>query len=767
MSRFDAAYFGVHRAAERRPAITLLLFAALVVTASLGAKSLRLDLSFRPLFASSPELAAPTLEFEQVFGQSSGAWVTAIVENRSLGRGEFVRHVADLSDAASEIDGVGELLSLTSAAVPHWNQGSLVFVEPVPAYLLDPLENEELEYQIDDLLSGSQFVNWLISEDGRYLLVAARLDSALDDLDARRVSVQAFQDALTASASEDVAIHFSGVSVVEFAYEKQVLVDQLIATALATACLMLLLFATFGDLRLVLICLAPVSLAIPATLGAMGWLGYPVTIINTSIPAVILVIGAADAVHMINAWLGSRARGIDGKTSALHMLKRTGRACFLTTVTTMGGFLALTAAELESVSIFGMAAAIGIFAAWLGNQILLPWFTRRTNAGSGGIARRANELADGTVSRLIRFATFHPRRVLFASSAFAILCVATFPFLDIDQRFNEELPEAHAAAVSQSLLETEFVGFLGPEISIRRADRESMTSRPAQRDVIEFISAVRELPDVQRVWSVRDLVPRNAALSEWPAVLDALRESPATARLTKELINRRNNHLSVIVRLGDIGTARAAALTDEIERLASEHLGDSYEARVVGQWWLAQQGMQMLVRDMLASLATAMLIVGPLMWLGLRDHRLFIAAALANLLPLLLPLAFMTMAGISLRIGTAVVLAIALGIVVDNTLHIILRLRAAIAEYGEDADRLDDMLRGTGRAIVFTTAALIAGFLSMLANDLLAIRDMGLVAAVTIAGAMIADLLLLPAVYVSLTQRSSAASAMKTTASTT
>ena len=123
MSRFDAAYSNAHRVAERHPLIVLTLFAALVLAASLGTTSLRLDLSFRPLFASSPERAAPTLEFEQVFGQSSGAWVTAIVENQSLGNGEFVRHVNDLSDAASRIDGIAEVLSLTSARIPRWDNG--------------------------------------------------------------------------------------------------------------------------------------------------------------------------------------------------------------------------------------------------------------------------------------------------------------------------------------------------------------------------------------------------------------------------------------------------------------------------------------------------------------------------------------------------------------------------------------------------------------------------------------------------------------------
>ena len=136
-----------------------------------------------------------------------------------------------------------------------------------------------------------------------------------------------------------------------------------------------------------------------------------------------------------------------------------------------------------------------------------------------------------------------------------------------------------------------------------------------------------------------------------------------------------------------------------------------------------------------------------MLWLALRDRQLFVAAAVANVLPLMLPLAFMALTGIVLRIGTAVVLAIALGIAVDNTLHIILRLRERLEGDGDISTQIRRALRGTGRAVFFTTLALVCGFLSMMGNELLAIRDMGLVAAVSFTGAMLADLLVLPAVY--------------------
>ncbi len=747
MSTFEDTYLRIRSAAERHALAWLGVFAVLLMIAGSGLTRLDLDLSFRPLFASGAGIAAATDEFEQVFGQSSGAWVTVVLENRGLPTTEFIHALAKLSDAAGGVDGITDVLSLTSIQLPQWHDERLSFIRPIPEYLFEPDEEAELELQFEELLDGTRFVGWLVSAGGDKLILSGRLDRPLDDLDGRRASVRAFEARLRNAVPPGVALHFSGVSYVELAYERQVLRDQLLATALTSALLFILLYWTLGSLPLVLVCLAPVSLAVPATLGIMGWLGQSVTLINTAIPVVILVIGVADAVHMINAWLDARRSGADPSQAISEMHTITARACLFTTLTTMAGFAALTVARLDAVGSFGVSVAIGILVAWLANQCLLPVVLRRFASGTDLRVRPVNEIADSLVGDTIRYSIANARRVVAGGLVLTIICAMLIPHLRVDQKFNEEMPMTHPVTVSQKILEEEFGGFLGPEISVRRVDGGSMIDTVATRKLNRFVEAVRELPDTHHVWSVTDLLPARVESSEKAMLLAELRTSAVTAQLTKELINADNTRLAIILRIGDIGTARAAAYRDAINRLAAETWGEDYDVEVVGQWWLAQHGMRLLLSDMLLSFATALLIIAPFMWFALRNARLFIAAVFANALPLLVPLAFMALAGMTLRIGTAVVLALALGIVVDNTLHIILRLRAALEAHDDVSSALNRGLRGTGRAVLFTTIVLAGGFLSMLSNDLLAIRDMGIVAAITIVVAMLADLLLLPAVY--------------------
>ena len=91
------------------------------------------------------------------------------------------------------------------------------------------------------------------------------------------------------------------------------------------------------------------------------------------------------------------------------------------------------------------------------------------------------------------------------------------------------------------------------------------------------------------------------------------------------------------------------------------------------------------------------------------------------------------------------VLAIALGIAVDDSLHVLARYRQfGLSGYSQRRVLARTMHR-TGPALIATTGVLAAGFLSMLTSGLVAIRDMGVVAVLTLLAALFADLFVLPA----------------------
>ena len=105
------------------------------------------------------------------------------------------------------------------------------------------------------------------------------------------------------------------------------------------------------------------------------------------------------------------------------------------------------------------------------------------------------------------------------------------------------------------------------------------------------------------------------------------------------------------------------------------------------------------------------------------------------------------------RIVTMVVLAIALGIAIDDTIHFLVGMREETRRGTPPREAVQLTMTSVGSGIVYSSVVLVLGFLSMLLNELLAIRDMGLVAAVTLTVALGADILLGPALYLIIFRR--------------
>jgi predicted RND superfamily exporter protein len=184
-----------------------------------------------------------------------------------------------------------------------------------------------------------------------------------------------------------------------------------------------------------------------------------------------------------------------------------------------------------------------------------------------------------------------------------------------------------------------------------------------------------------------------------------------------------------------------------IRELAPATLGEDFEATLYGGWYLGQTGMQNVSRDMLMSFATSMLLVLPILALALWSVRLFLVSLIPNLLPMVFALAFSVWVGIPIRIGTAMVLAIAFGIAVDDTIHTMIRLKSEQRAGRGPVTAVMSTTAHTGVAILFSSLVLIAGFLTMVVNDLFAIRDMGILASATLFVAFLSDVYLAPSLY--------------------
>ncbi len=159
------------------------------------------------------------------------------------------------------------------------------------------------------------------------------------------------------------------------------------------------------------------------------------------------------------------------------------------------------------------------------------------------------------------------------------------------------------------------------------------------------------------------------------------------------------------------------------------------------------------MRTQLQSFAIAFVVVSLLMFLLLRSIRFGLFAMIPNLVPILLGMGMMSIAGIPLAVGTVMIACIALGIIVDDSIHFLYRLRENESQGHSIETSIERTMQQTGRPIILTSIILVVGFSVLTLGSFNPNINFGFVSAMVMFFAVIADLVVLPAALIVLRRR--------------
>lgn len=208
---------------------------------------------------------------------------------------------------------------------------------------------------------------------------------------------------------------------------------------------------------------------------------------------------------------------------------------------------------------------------------------------------------------------------------------------------------------------------------------------------------------------------------------------------------------------GDGATARVVARIEmtrsqelsrqmpEIEQRAVELFGATATVTPTGMVHLTHRMERYLLSSQIKSLSLAFVVISLLMLAMLSSLRLALAALIPNLLPILFTLALMPWLGIPLDVSTVMIAVIALGLVVDDTIHLLTRLKAEVERAPGTRRALRRALTAVGRPIIYTSVALSLGFLVLVFASFNSMIHFGVLSATVIALALAFDLVVLPA----------------------
>ena len=723
----------------------MLICLLITVAAAWQATKVGTDNSLEIWFVENDPNLVSYKDFQQTFGNDEVVVVAFRRPDGILNVSGFDL-LLRATTALETIEGVAGVASLANFKDITTASGSPSIQPLLPDTLLTPAKANSLRAKV---LSNPLLVNQLVSRDGTTALVLVQLERSAD-IDARRDAILARID--KALAEIGAPYRKAGVGVIYTALNRISTVDSQVLFFATYTLIFFLLWLVYGRLIPVLVSLGVVGVATVWLMGIYGLAGRNINMVTLVLPTLILVIGVTDCIHIF-MHVARTPPNKDRRQRVIEGLGFMFWPCLLTTLTTVAGFAALTTSSLPVVRDLGIFAAVGLLGCFALTLVVSTWALAWERAepvfGEGAAMRKVAAFVAQVATRYRRVVLFIAGLLILGAGAAALRVTVdtyTIGFLSSDHPVRQDSDDIEAHFGPYTPLE--FVvhsqeGVTRPEV-LKAVDRwqQAATLNPSigwSRSLVGVLKHADHLLSGDRSSGVELL---NS--TEQVEQLISIYRSTPNSNLHALLHEPDKLRVTFGIRMQ---SARGVERTmDDLLRQAQMPAGVT--VRASGYLPLYVRMVDYIVSSLSNSCMVAFLVIFIIIGLLFRSARISALAVPANILPVLFTLGAMGLVGIHLDVATVTIAAVVLGLVVDDTVHFIYRLRHELRGRHNHVAAVQATIRTTGQAILTTTTVLVLGFSMLALAEIKSLVWFGLLIALAMISAVAADLLLMPALVV-------------------
>ena len=733
----------------------------LLATAGLGVYATRVkaDNSVDVWFVQGDPALARYRTFQKTFGNDETVAI-AVVDPKGIWRPDVIARLRAVAAQLEAIDGISAVHGLPTTRLIGGGPGALD-VAPAMSGALDAAAVEALRRRVteDPLLRDR-----LVTRDGTVALLYAQM-AAMGDVDTVRPRVlQRVREVMTASGLEH---HIAGIGVVYDALNRISQREGGLFMGAAFALIFLLLWPLFRRLPAVGTTVTAVGCAVVMTRGIYGLMGRNENMVTMTLPVLILILGVADCVHIL------RYRSARPDEPAAQVLGRILLPCLYTTLTTMVGFGALALSRMAVVRDLGIFAATGIGLAFVSSAVCCAFLLgmRRFRmppappgeAGWIGAGLRWSARLAVRRKEAVLGATF----VLLLGGAYGVSRI------EVDTYSLGFLPADHPVQVDNAAIER----LVGPSTPLEIVVDTGRTEGAAERtDVLRGLArAEAELRQgrgpvlggrVRDALSLADvgarlhqvMGPAGAAfevpadVATWAPELEVYAGAPG--QQLDRLTDPARRYLRMTVSVPALSARQYGELIAAVLTVVRNNLPSDVTVQAAGYLPLYVTMMDYVVQSQVESFGLAFVVVFFLIGLLFRSVRMTALAVIPNVLPVFVTVGLMGFLAIHLDVATVTITSILIGIVVDDTIHYLHRFRDELAATGGDhAEAAVRTAEGAGRAITATSVIFALGVLVLGLASVKSIVYFGLLTSAAMVVAFVGDMIVLPAILVTLQPR--------------
>lgn len=697
----------------------------------------------------------------------------------------------------TEVPYIKEVNSLFNARHTYGQGDDLIVEELLAAW---PQNQTDLDILQKNILSNRFYPNSLISEDGKVVTVLLETEAILNDASTEvdilagfdddeieiknapryfgekenQQVVEAVNQLVKKYDRPDFSLAVAGDPVVLDVYNRAMERDIIMVVLLSLATIAVFLALLFQRVSGVLLPEIIIISALSSTLGLLSLFKVSIKLTTIVLPGFLLAVSVGYAVHILSIFYVHFQKGNSKEDSIAHAIGHSGLAVVLTAFTTAASLFSFAFSELTSIADLGFFGATGVLLAMVYTILLLPALLAVLPVKRKQLNKniKKSQAMDKILLSIANFSIRQPKKVVIGSLIlFGLSIFFTFQVSYSHNVLNwiskEEKIQEHVQFIDDHLKGASILEVI---VDTHKEDgvKNPALLKKIQR-ITENLSGYNESGIfVGKVFSLNDIIKEiNQSLHDNDENFYALPDDRRS--ISQELLLFENSGSDDLERVVDqnyqktrisikipwTDAVHLEKFIDHVQTVFDTEFNGVATVHITGIPAILARSIPASLHSMVQSYIIAFIVITLLMIVHVGNTKIGLLSMISNLLPIFMTIGLMAALRIKLDMSTIMIGSIAIGIVVDDTLHFMYNFRKFYEDTQDVTFAIRETMLGTGRALLLTSLILSSGFFILMTASLSLLVVFGALTGITIIFALLADFIVNPAIMFLVTKKDS------------
>ncbi len=503
------------------------------------------------------------------------------------------------------------------------------------------------------------------------------------------------------------------------------------------------------------------------TIGTMAYIGVSFKLPTQIVPSLLLAVSIGATVHILSIFFDKFNSSGDKREALKYTLGHSGLAIAMTSVTTAIGVGSFAGSEVAPISDLGIFASLGVMVSLFLTLTLLPALLSITKM-KAKVDTQSNKL-DLIMKKLSIIPIKYYKQILVISFILVASALVMATKIELSHNPLKWFQPDSYDRISTEVIDKTLNGSVTIELVIDSKATNGWNDPQRLETLNKFSADLEKYVDshthIGKVISLATIVKEtNRALHEnieshyiIPDNADLvsqellLFENSGSDDL-EDVVDSQFSKARVSIKLPWTDAVKAVEVLAFVNDEATKRFPND-EIVTTGMIPLLINTFSQAISSSVKSYLIAFIAISFMMMLILGSVRIGLISMIPNLTPIILGLLLMYFANIPLDMFTLLIGSIAIGLAVDDTIHFLHNFRRYYLETGDSSIAIEKTFYTTGKAMVITTIVLSLGFFAYMWANMISIQNFGLLTGTVIILALLADLLLAPALMIVVAKR--------------